>query len=338
MDLTAPTGPTLEAIASMQRAIRDAHSVALVGTGTHAGVGGDVRADRQLPGPAASIRHDPADLTVTVSAGTEVGALDAALATFGQECALDPRDPRATVGGVLACGLSGHRRLRHGPVRDRVLELRFLTGDGRLAKGGGPTVKNVSGYDLPRLFVGSLGTLGVIVQATLRCTPRSAVSEWSVATADPFAVLSSLFRPSCVAWDGTRVWCLLEGHADDVATQRAGVALAPSAAPTWPTGEWRGRIAVRPANLRSLGPALGDVAGLRWMAEIGVGTIHVAADAPGPVEAARSLAHDHDGWLLREQGDGVDPFGRPLPNVPLLRRLKDALDPAHKLNPGRLPL
>ncbi|HLF99161.1 MAG TPA: FAD-binding protein [Acidimicrobiia bacterium] len=338
MDLTAPTGATLEAVEAMQGVIRESRSVALVGTGTHSGVGGDVRADREVRGPAASIRHDPADLTVTVSAGTEVGALDAELAIHGQECALDPSDPGATVGGALACGLSGHRRLRHGPIRDRVLEVRFLTGDGRLVKGGGPTVKNVSGYDLPRLLVGSLGTLGVIVQATLRCTPRSSVSQWSTGTADPFAVRSSMFRPSCVAWDGTQVWCLLEGHQDDVMTQRDGAGLAPSEAPPWPIGGWRGRIAVRPASLRDLGPALAGVTGLRWIAEVGVGTVHAAADAPEPIEAARALAHDHGGWLLREEGIGVDPFGRPLPNVALMRRLKDALDPEHKLNPGRLPL
>ena len=78
----------------------------------------------------------------------------------------------ATIGGILACGLSGVRRLRHGPVRDHVLEVRFETGDGRMVKGGGPTVKNVTGYDIPRLFVGSLGTIGVLHQATLRCRPR----------------------------------------------------------------------------------------------------------------------------------------------------------------------
>ncbi len=92
-------------------------------------------------------------------------------------CALDPRDPAATIGGILACGLSGWRRLRHGPLRDHVLEVRFVTAQGRLVKAGGPTVKNVTGYDLPRLLVGSFGTLGVLAQVTLRCRPRPAAAS-----------------------------------------------------------------------------------------------------------------------------------------------------------------
>jgi hypothetical protein len=97
---------------------------------------------------------------------------DAVLAAAGQHCPLDPRDPAATVGGTLAAGLSGPRRLRYRPLRDRVLEVHLVTGDGRRVKGGGRVVKNVSGYDVCRLAVGSLGTLGVIAQVTLRCEPR----------------------------------------------------------------------------------------------------------------------------------------------------------------------
>ena len=75
----------------------------------------------------------------------------------------------------LAVGHSGIRRLGWGPVRDTVLEVRYVSADGRLIKGGGPTVKNVSGYDLPRLFVGSLGTLGIIAEVVLRTRPVPAL-------------------------------------------------------------------------------------------------------------------------------------------------------------------
>ena len=196
-------------------------------------------------------------MTVTVLGGTPVATLAAALAEHGQECPLDPRDPAATVGGVLACGLSGHRRLRQGPVRDRVLEVRFLTGDGRIVKGGGPTVKNVTGYDLPRLFVGSLGTLGVIVQVTLRTQPKPACSSWAVSDATPSELRRRLFRPACL-----------------VAGTGAGPACCWKAIPTtsrWssPPSGWcrstrhrrgpphphRGRVSVPPAALEPLASA-----------------------------------------------------------------------------------
>ena len=104
-----------------------------------------------------------------------------------------------------------------------MLEVRFVTADGRLVKGGGPTVKNVSGFDLPRLLVGSFGTIGVIVQVTLRCQPRPETSAWFVTDADPFEVRRDLYRPSCIAWDGTRTHVLLEGVAADVEAERAAI-------------------------------------------------------------------------------------------------------------------
>ncbi len=162
--------------------------------------------------PRGVIAYEPADMTITVGAGTSFDELDRVLAEHGQQCALDPRAGRATVGGILACGLSGPRRLRHGPVRDHVLEVRFETGDGRLVKGGGPTVKNVTGYDLPRLFVGSLGTIGVLQQATLRCRPRPARCTVVHGRRDP----SRAFRPSARLWDGEREAVLLEGIDVDV--------------------------------------------------------------------------------------------------------------------------
>src|SRR5262249_53954994 len=131
------------------------------------------------------VDYDPADLTVTLGAGTTCEELATVLHAHGQECPLDPRDPHATIGGVLACGLSGPRRLRHGPLRDRLLEVRFVAADGRLVKGGGPTVKNVSGFDIPRLLVGSLGTIGVLVQVTLRCQPAPASASWFETDGDP---------------------------------------------------------------------------------------------------------------------------------------------------------
>src|SRR5437660_1154446 len=158
-----------------------ARLVAALGSRTHWEVGGPPPGGDDVTvvhAPVGVVSYDPADLTVTVAAGTSCGELGAVLGAEDQECVLDQRDAEATVGGLLATGLSGHRRLRHGPLRDRVLEVRFVTADGRVVKGGGPTVKNVSGFDLPRLLVGSLGTIGVLVQLTLRCQPRPEAAAW----------------------------------------------------------------------------------------------------------------------------------------------------------------
>src|SRR4051794_7411363 len=157
-------------------------------------------------------------MTVRVRAGTSVADLDAALADAGQ-CVALPDEPGATVGGVLAVGHSGLRRLGWGPVRDVVLEVRYVSADGEVVKGGGPTVKNVSGFDLPRLLVGSLGTLGVLAEVVLRTRPLPAAEAWFAAHdgADPFAIGRALHRPACVLWDGTCTWVLLDGHPDDIA-------------------------------------------------------------------------------------------------------------------------
>jgi glycolate oxidase FAD binding subunit len=294
--------------------------------------------------PAGALAYDPHELTVTVAAGTQFGVLAGVLGAAGQECPLDARSPDATVGGVLAAGLSGHRRLRYGPLRDTVLEVHFVTADGRLVKGGGKTVKNVSGYDVPRLLVGSLGTVGVLTEVTLRCRPLPLQTAWFSSAADPFEIRARTFRPSAILWDGRSSWTLLEGHPDDVEAERRRADLDPAdgglaVAPAWPDGPHRGRISVRPARVADVGDALARTEGLRWLAEVGVGTVHVAADDPVLLGAARAVAESAGGWMLREVGaPDLDGFGAALPNAAVMARIKDAFDPTGKLSPGRLPL
>jgi glycolate oxidase FAD binding subunit len=118
------------------------------------------------------VEHEPGDLTATVQAGATVAALQAALRARGQWLSLDPPDAeRATVGGVLAADASGPRRHLYGTARDVLIGVTVVTADGSVVRGGGKVVKNVAGYDLPKLFVGSHGTLGVIVEATVKLRP-----------------------------------------------------------------------------------------------------------------------------------------------------------------------
>ena len=127
------------------------------------------------------LEYEPADLTVTVEAGVTMGRLQALLAEHGQFLPIDsPAD--ATVGGVLAAGVSGPSRHAYGLPRDWLLGCRVAHADGSVAKGGGRVVKNVAGYDLPKLSVGSLGTLGVVVEVSIKVAPLPALQETFLAS------------------------------------------------------------------------------------------------------------------------------------------------------------
>lgn len=118
------------------------------------------------------VEHQPGDLTVTVQAGVTLKALQQALAPHGQFLPLDPPLPeRATVGGVLAAAACGPLRAGYGLPRDLVIGMKLALADGTVIKSGGRVVKNVTGYDLHRLNVGALGTLGVILEATFKLAP-----------------------------------------------------------------------------------------------------------------------------------------------------------------------
>jgi glycolate oxidase FAD binding subunit len=192
------------------------------------------------------IEHEAGDLVVRVQAGLTIGQLAAALAAAGQELALDV-PAEATVGGVVATGTTGPRRLRYGSPRDLLIGLTVVRADGVIAHSGGKVVKNVAGYDIGKLFCGSHGTLGLITEATFRLHPRPAAVAWVTAefgasadverasvksaSAAVAAAAGSALVPSAVEldWPGgppepprpLRVGVLLEGTSSGVA-ERAG--------------------------------------------------------------------------------------------------------------------
>ena len=143
------------------------------------------------------------EMIVSCGAGTSLVDLDAALAGVGQTIALPLT---GTVGGALAVGHSSHRRLGDGPVRDVLLQTHYVSAAGTIVKAGGPTVKNVSGFDLCRLLVGSRGTLGFFGDVILRTRPLPMMSQWFLRDGDPWEVFARLYRPVSVLWDGRSTW------------------------------------------------------------------------------------------------------------------------------------
>jgi glycolate oxidase FAD binding subunit len=139
------------------------------------------------------LEHAPHDMTATVQAGLPLSELQAKLAGARQWLALDAvLKPGATIGGIIATNVSGARRLRFGGVRDQIIGVRVVLSDGTIASGGGKVVKNVAGYDLPKLFTGSLGTLGVIVSATFRLYPQTSASRTVLLSAPDLTPLCEL--------------------------------------------------------------------------------------------------------------------------------------------------
>ncbi len=158
-----------------------AQDLALVpaGNGTHLGIGWPPRrydlalSTRRLQGVVA---HDAADLTVTVEAGVTIAALNAELEAAGQWLPIDPpRGDAVTVGGLIAANRSGPLRHTFGTVRDLLIGIAAVTADGDVVRGGGRVVKNVAGYDLPKLLTGSFGSLAIIVEASFKVWPRPPV-------------------------------------------------------------------------------------------------------------------------------------------------------------------
>lgn len=180
----------------LEWASRDKLSVLVRGSGTKLGWGA---APRQIDVAVSTARlnaviaHRHGDLTATIQAGAKLVDVNRVLAQHRQWIPLDPpASDRATIGGIVATNDSGPRRHRYGAPRDLIIGVEFARADGRLAKGGGIVVKNVAGYDLPRLLTGSFGSLGLIVTATFKLYPLTAASRTLVVDASSASDLCAL--------------------------------------------------------------------------------------------------------------------------------------------------
>ncbi len=328
-----------EAAEGMRALARDRLAVAFVGGGTDLELGAPpARLDAVLRTRRLSrVReHAPSDQIVAVEAGMTIADLQRHLAPHRQRLALDPPEPeRATVGGVVAANAFGPRRTRYGSVRDLVIGITVVRADGVVARGGGKVVKNVAGFDLPRLLCGSLGTLGLVAEVVFRLHPLPEASATvllegldAADVAETVPVLRDLrVEPSALAalgaGDRFDLAVRFEGFAPGVAEQvertlaRAGAGArleGADEAALWArhdalraAGDVRAKATFAPARLAAAVEALRPLAGaLRGAAlvlhpALGVAFVAGALDAAAPAAAAVDAARA----ALRPLGNGA---------------------------------
>ncbi|NOZ33208.1 MAG: FAD-binding protein, partial [Alphaproteobacteria bacterium] len=168
-------GEQIEAAAAHGQRLR------IAGGRTKLALGDRVRATGQISTIALTgiVDYAPGSLSIVVRAGTQWSHLEEVLGAEGQRLAFDPPDYRGifnrlgepTIGGIVACGLSGPGRVRYGACRDALLGVRFINGRGEVIRSGGKVMKNVTGYDLVKLMCGSFGTLGVLTEVSFKTAP-----------------------------------------------------------------------------------------------------------------------------------------------------------------------
>jgi glycolate oxidase FAD binding subunit len=323
------------------------------------------------------VEHVAGDLIVRVQAGLRADALAAALAPARQELALDVPPGGATIGGVLATGAAGPRRLRHGTGRDLLIGITVVLADGTIARSGGKVVKNVAGYDLGKLFTGSFGTLGVITEANFRLHPLPATRAFVTATvASPAtsaglaaagAVAGSQLDPSAVEIDlpgahgPATLAVLIEGVAAEERAKAAGELLGTTAPPTAVPPTWWGlppaedpgyllELRVPPAAAGTALEAVAEAAGplpvrIRGSAASAVLRLALPADAPatavGAFVAGVRAAVARDGGRLvvwTTPPETILPDRwGPVGSAGLMRRVKERFDPEGRMAPGRVP-
>ena len=267
--------------AELARALREADEASLAvvptGAGTQQYVGNRPRrVDLVLETTSLSgiVEHTPADLTITVRAGTPFADLEAHLHASGQRLPLDPpHRERATVGGLMATNASGPRRAKYGTLRDLVIGTRVALVDGSITRAGGKVVKNVAGYDLNKLYLGSLGTLGVIVEATFKVLPLPAREAAIVA-----------------AFPSLR------------AATEAGVALArtslrPAAVEAHDLDRTARLVVAADGDAAAVQRVLSDAA--RIASEHGATSVEPASDLESALSSSRRLVESADGVVLR---------------------------------------
>jgi glycolate oxidase FAD binding subunit len=345
-----------------------------VGGASKRAIGRPVDADvLELAELAGIVAYEPAELVLTARAATPLPVIEHALAAHGQRLAFEPPDFGAllgatnaqTLGGILGANLAGSRRVTAGAARDHFLGFDAVSGRGERFKAGGKVVKNVTGYDLPKLVAGSWGTLVVLTDVTIRVTPAVELDRTLVvATATPAesvrvcsAALGSPHDVSAAGFDPARGTLLrLEGFAPSVAARTASLCAELRAAPIevidgeasrqlWhahasgaaleqSTVVWR--ISVPPADAPA---ALERLRPDRYLLDWGGGLLLVAFRSVDAAHVRGAFAAGHATLIKAPAADraATAVFQPPTPVAAAAGvRLKAAFDPRGVLNPGRM--
>ena len=345
-----------------------------VGGGTKRAIGRPVAADAlELAALAGIVAYEPAELVLTARAATPLAQIEALLGQHRQRLAFEPPDPQPllgdsgtpTIGGVLASNSSGPRRLSAGAARDHFLGFHAVSGRGERFRGGGRVVKNVTGYDLPKLIAGSWGTLAVLTEVTVRvlpaaehdCTllfealePEAAVSVFARALGSSCEVTAAALEPQhglalrlegipesvrvraarLIELLGVPLRAELAGEDSRSWWVRVGAAAPLAAAPiVW-------RLSVPPTDapriLRELRPE-------RYLVDWAGGLVWIGLRSCDP-ERIRAVVREGHATLIKAppQVRAVTRVFPPLPPAlaAVAARLKSAFDPVGRLNPGRM--
>ncbi len=298
------------------------------------------------------VHYEPSELIITARAGTPLVEIETALAAHGQMLPFEPPHfgPAATLGGAIACGLSGPRRPYAGAARDFVLGVKIINGRGEILKFGGEVMKNVAGFDVSRLMTGALGTLGLLLEISLKVLPKprheltlafdckaqqalARITEWS---GQPVPL-------SGACHDGTRLYVRIEGGKSSVAAfrQKLGGDALPDGGRFWQqvrehshdffSGDgllWRLSLPPTAPLLNLTGKLFLDWGGAqRWLKN------------PLPADVIRAATAKLGGHAtLFRGGERVGQVFHPLSPalLALHQRLKRAFDPHGIFNPGRL--
>jgi glycolate oxidase FAD binding subunit len=353
---------TIEEAAAM---LPGAGRVQFVGGGTELELGapvGPVDSVLRTSGLSRIVEYHPSDMVIVAEAGLTMAKLQAAVRAEGQMLALDPPLPeRATVGGVVATGAFGPRRARYGAVRDLIIGVTIVRADGAVAKGGGKVVKNVAGFDLPKVACGSLGTLGLVASATFRLHPVPEASATMVLRGlAPERVVQVTAGLREAQLEPTSVCALREGGKYDLGIRFEGFGAgveqqARKAAEVFGCdrvgdgeafwnrhdevragGPLRIKVAALPSDFVRVDAALPQSLRVTFYPTIGLG---FAAGTAFPTElaAARASLREAGGSLVVQAGlpPGFDAWGPVPQSFPLMERLKRNFDPDRRLNPGR---
>ncbi len=304
----------------------------------------------EMAGHAGVVSYEPTELVITARAGTPLTEIEALLAEHNQVLPFEPPHfgAGATLGGMLAAGLSGPRRPWSGSVRDAVLGVKILNGRGEPLGFGGQVMKNVAGYDVSRLMAGSLGTLGVILETSIKVLPRPAASLTLVQELDaaraarrvldlgrqPLPLSGSLYHAG-------RLWLRLCGGEQGVAAARQSIGGEVVQVPVWQAVRdhalpffqtesplWRLSLPAAAPDPALPGDILTEWGGAqRWL---------VSDAAPEAIRTRVQALGGHATWFRGHPPDGAVFHPLPAPLLALHRAVKQALDPLGLFNPGRL--